>query len=385
MRPLSKRTDTFSESGIRSMTFNENYSGAINLGQGYPDFDPPAALLERLHDRNLPHQYELTPGSAAFRDALSKKQSRSLGRPIDPDAELLVTNGSTEAMMTILMTLLEPGETVAVFSPYYENYISQARLLGASIDYVELTGCDFSIDFDRLEDVMRKRPKVLILCNPSNPSGKVFTRDELLKIAAFAEKYDVYIVTDEVYEHIVYDGREYVYFQTLPGMWDRTAACGSLSKTYSITGWRLGYAVAGPAIIRRAKKVHDFLAICAPAPLQYAAIAGLLQERGYYDDLTSQYQRRKEIFTGGLRSLGWEINEPQGAYYVLANIARFKPEGDLAFCRKLAREYGVLAVPGYCFRREERTDTVRFHFAKTEEALNEALNRLEGLGTRRCF
>lgn len=382
MRPLSKRTDVFRESGIRSMTLNENYVGAINLGQGYPDFDPPNALIERLHGPGVPHQYELTPGSADFRNALAKKQERSLGRPIDPDTELLVTNGSTEAMMAVLMTLLEPGDAVLVFSPYYENYISQAKLLDASVDYVELNGRDFSIDFDRLEDAMRKRPKAMILCNPSNPTGKVFSQNELTQIAALAEKYDVYVVTDEVYEHIVYDGLEYVYFQTLPGMWERTIACGSLSKTYAVTGWRLGYVTAPSAVIQRAKKVHDFLAICAPAPLQYAAIAGLLQDRRYYDDLTRQYQRRRDLFTNGLKSLGWEINVPQGAYYVLADISCFRPEGDLAFCQTLAREYGVLAVPGYCFRREDRTDAVRFHFAKKEEALTEALNRLERLKPR---
>jgi aminotransferase len=376
---MSGRTDSFSESGIRSMTLNENHDGAINLGQGYPDFDPPEPLLRRLRERDIPHQYELIPGSVAFREALAAKRELALGRRLNRDTELLVTNGSTEAMMTALMTILEPGESIIVFSPYYENYISQAKLIGAGVEYVELRGREFDIDFDQLEDAMKRGAKAILICNPANPTGKVFSRGEMTTIAALAQKYDLYVITDEVYEHILYDDVDYVYFQTLPGMWERTVACGSLSKTYAITGWRLGYAVAPQPIIQRAKKVHDFLTICAPSPLQYAAIAGLTQGPDYYGELREQYRRRRDIFTGGLRELGWEISQPQGAYYVLADISPFKPEGDLEFCRKLAREYGVLAVPGYCFMREERTDTVRFHFAKKEDALHEALNRLSRL------
>ena len=276
-RPLSARTAIFTDSVIRRMTRVSLQYGAVNLSQGFPDFDPPQAILDRLAQvaHEGPHQYAVTWGAQNFREALAKKQSRYMGLPIDPDREIVATCGSTEAMMCAMMTVADPGDKVIVFSPFYENYGADTILSGAEPIYVPLNPPDFSFDPEVLEDAFRQRPKALVLCNPSNPSGKVFTRAELELIAALAEKYDAYVITDEVYEHIVYAPHQHTYFASLPGMWQRTISCSSLSKTYSITGWRLGYIIAPESIIDRAKKVHDFLTVGCAAPLMEAVMPAL--------------------------------------------------------------------------------------------------------------
>ena len=257
MKKLSVRTEGFTDSVIRRMTRVCNRYGAVNLSQGFPDFEPPAAILSRLEQvaHEDFHQYAVTWGSQSLRDALAKKQSRFMGRPIDANSEIVVTCGSTEAMMAAVMTVTDPGDKLIVFSPFYENYGADVILAGAEPIYVPLHPPEFNFRPEELEAAFRQNPKALILCNPSNPSGKVFTREELLFIASLAEKYDAYVITDEVYEHIVYAPHEHVYFATLPGMWERTLSCSSLSKTYSITGWRIGYIIAPPEIVDVAKKV----------------------------------------------------------------------------------------------------------------------------------
>ena len=381
MQPLSDRTAGFTDSVIRRMTRISNKYGAVNLSQGFPDFDPPKEILgclaEVAHEDY--HQYSITWGAQNFREALAAKQTHYMGRAIDPDSEIVVTCGSTEAMMTAMMTVTNPGDKVVIFSPFYENYGADTILSSAEPIYVPLTPPAFNFDPEVLENAFRQHPKALILCNPSNPCGKVFTRAELETIAALAKKYDAYVITDEVYEHIVYAPHTHTYFATLPDMWERTISCSSLSKTYSVTGWRLGYVIAPAPIIERAKKVHDFLTVGAAAPLQEAVIPGLKFGQDYYDDLLQKYTHKRDLFCKGLDDLGLVHNIPQGAYYVMLDISAFGYDSDLQFCEDLAAKVGVGAVPGSSFFREPVNHLIRFHFAKKDDTLNEALNRLETL------
>ena len=381
MQTLSERTASFTDSVIRRMTRISLQYNAVNLSQGFPDFKPPKAILDRLAQVAYEdyHQYTITWGAQDFREALAAKQSHYMGRAIDPNSEIVTTCGSTEAMMAAMMTVTNPGDKVVIFSPFYENYGADTILSGAEPIYVPLVPPDFHFDANVLEDAFRQHPKALVLCNPSNPCGKVFTREELETIAALAARYDVYVITDEVYEHIVYAPHQHTYFATLPGMWERTLSCSSLSKTYSITGWRLGYIIAPLEIIERAKKVHDFLTVGAAAPLQEAVIPGLQFGQDYYDDLLAKYTHKKELFLKGLDDLKIVHNDPEGAYYVLMDIAEFGYDSDLEFCEDLARLVGVGAVPGSSFFREPVNHLIRFHFAKKDETLLEALNRLEQL------
>ena len=302
MRKLSGRTATFTDSVIRRMTRVSNQYGAVNLSQGFPDFDPPHEITDRLAEiaAHGPHQYAITWGAQNFRDALARKHEHFTGLKIDPNSQIVVTCGSTEAMMAAMMTVTDPGDEVIVFSPFYENYGADAILSGAQPIYVPLYPPEFNFNEAELEAAFKRQPKALILCNPSNPCGKVFTRKELEYIAYLADKYDVYVITDEVYEHIVYAPHEHVYFSTLPGMFERTITCSSLSKTYSITGWRLGYIIASPEIIDSARKVHDFLTVGAAAPLQEAAVVGLNFGDDYYRWLQAKYTHMRDLFIGGL-------------------------------------------------------------------------------------
>ena len=382
MPELSRRVQTFTDSVIRRMTrINNMTPGSINLSQGFPDFDPPQEILDALKEaaEHGPHQYSITFGAKNFRDALAEMYTKKFAREIDPEKEIVVTCGGTEAMMAAMMTVTNPGDKVIIFSPFYENYGADTILSGAEPIYVPLVPPDFHFDPAVLEDAFRQQPKAMILCNPSNPCGKVFTREELEFIATLAEKYDTYVITDEVYEHIVYAPHKHTYFATLPGMWERTLSCSSLSKTYSITGWRLGYIIAPPNIIDRAKKVHDFLTVGAAAPLQEAVVTGLKFGPDYYDDLLAKYTHKKELFLKGLDELNITHTDPEGAYYVLLDISEFGYESDLAFCEDLAHYVGVGAVPGSSFFREPVNNLIRLHFAKKDETLLDALNRLEGL------
>lgn len=378
MRPLSARTATFTDSVIRRMTRICNQYGAVNLSQGFPDFDPPKMLLDRLAQVSYegPHQYAVTWGADNFRRALAVKQSHFMGFSIDPNREVLVTCGSTEAMMCAMMTVVDPGDKVAVFSPFYENYGADAILSGAEPIYIPLKPPTFEFDPEELEDAFRQGAKALILCNPSNPCGKVFAREELDTIAFLAKKYDAYVITDEVYEHILYAPHVHTYMASLPGMFERTISCSSLSKTYSITGWRLGYIIAPADIIEVAKKVHDFLTVGAAAPLQEAAVVGLEMRDDYYCQLQQTYAEKRDFFLRGLDDLNIAHNIPQGAYYVMLDISEFGYESDLKFCEDLAARVGVGAVPGSSFFREDVNHLIRLHFAKKKDTLQAALERL---------
>lgn len=384
MSSLSKRTAHFTDSIIRRMTRIANEHGAINLSQGFPDFDPPFELkraLEHVASGSL-HQYAITWGAQNFREALAAKQSKYMDFPIDPQTQIVVTCGSTEAMMAAMMTTVNPGDKVIVFSPFYENYTADTILSGADVIYVHLRPPQFGFDVQELEAAFNQHPKALVLCNPSNPSGKVFTMEELKIIAYFAEKYDTFVITDEVYEHIVYEPYKHTYFASLPGMFERTLSCSSLSKTYSITGWRLGYIIAPAHIIEVARKVHDFLTVGAAAPLQEAAVTALRFGDDYYAKLKETYTEKKNFFLKGLKELKLKYTIPQAAYYVLVDISEFGAKSDLEFCEWMAREVGVAAVPGSSFFREPVNHLIRFHFAKNKETLAEALKRLEQLRTK---
>jgi len=361
-----------------------NQYGAVNLSQGFPDFDPPQEILDRLAEITKEdfHQYSITWGSQNFRDALAAKYEHFTGRAIDPNGEIVVTCGSTEAMMAAMLTVTNPGDKVIVFSPFYENYGADTILSNAEPIYVPLIPPAFRFDADVLEAAFKQHPKAIILCNPSNPCGKVFTPEELQIIADLAIKYDTFVITDEVYEHILYAPHKHSYIATLPGMWERTIQCSSLSKTYSITGWRLGYVIASPEVIDTVKKVHDFLTVGAAHPLQEAAVVGLRFGDDYYAALQQEYTEKRALFLDGLKRLDIPHTEPQGAYYILMDISEFGYADDLEFCELLAEKVGVGAVPGSSFFKEPENRYIRFHFAKRSETLNEALNRLSEIRSK---
>jgi aminotransferase len=378
MPATSHRTSLFSESVIRRMTRVANECGAVNLSQGFPDFDPPEILVRAAERaaRQGPHQYAVTWGAPNFRAALAQKQARFTGLPIDPDKNIVVTCGSTEAMMAAMMTACNPGDKVIVFSPFYENYVADTILSGAQPIYVALRPPDFAFDAAELRQAFAQKPKAIIVCNPSNPSGKVFTRDELTLIAQLAEEHDCFVITDEVYEHILYAPNEHVHFAALPGMFERTITCGSLSKTYSITGWRLGHVIAAPRVIDSVRKVHDFLTVGAAAPLQEAAVTALQLPDSYYAELQAAYTEKRDLFLKFLDQAGMSYTRPAGAYYVMVDISEFGWENDSEFCEWLARDVGVAAVPGSSFFREPVRHLIRFHFAKRPETLAAAGHRL---------
>ena len=380
MKELNKKTECLTDSVIRRMTRISMECGAINLSQGFPDFDPPEFIMKRLAEVATagPHQYTPTWGAANYRAAVAEKVGKFMGLPINPDENVLGTVGSTEAMMATLMAITNPGDKIVIFSPYFENYAAQSIFNSVEPVFVPLNPPAFTFDADKLEEAFKDpKTKAMILCNPSNPSGRVFTKDELQTIADLAIKYDVIIITDEVYEHIIFEPHKHTYIPALPGMWERTICCSSLSKTYSITGWRLGYIVADKPLMDRCKKVHDFLTVCAPSPLQEAVIPGLKAPMSYYKELQDHYTHMRDIFVGGLKDLGFTFTEPEGSYFMMVDISDFsKGKSDVEFCEELARKVGVAAVPGSSFFNEDVNHLARFHFAKKDETLYEALNRL---------
>ena len=387
MRPLSDRVGTFTDSVIRRMTRISNKYGAINLSQGFPDFDPPKPMLDALAKAAYegPHQYSITFGAQNLREALAAKFNKTSGLNVDPNTQVIVTCGGTEAMMCAMMTVCNPGDKVMVFSPFYENYGADAILSGAEPIYVPLVPPEYDFDLSAIEKGFLDGAKAIIICNPSNPCGKVFTRSELTSIAELAVKYDAYVVTDEVYEHMVYAPNVHTVMASLPGMSERTITCSSLSKTFSITGWRLGYLIGSPEVIYAAKKVHDFLTVGAPAPLQEAAVAGLNFGDDYYADLNRLYTEKRDHFIAGLDRIGLKHNVPQGTYFVMIDISdfleldQFRNFTDLEFCEWMIKEIGVAAVPGSSFFREPVNNLIRLHFARGKDVLDEALNRLAKL------
>lgn len=384
MPVLSERVGTFTDSVIRRMTRISDQYGAINLSQGFPDFNPPKEMLDRLSEVAYegPHQYSITFGAKNFRNALARKVSRTLGRDINPEKEICVTCGGTESMMATMMTICNPGDKVMVFSPFYENYGADAILSGADPIFIPLVPPSYDFDITLIEDGFKQGAKAIIICNPSNPCGKVFTREELTAIGALAIKYDAFVVTDEVYEHMVYAPNKHVSVASLPGMYEHTITCNSLSKTYSITGWRLGYLCGPEYVIEAAKKVHDFLTVGASAPLQEAATVGLEFGEEYYDNLLKIYTEKRDFFLQGLDRIGLKHNIPQGTYFVMLdiqdflNLPQFAGYTDMEFCEWMIKNIGVAAVPGSSFFREPVNNLIRLHFARQKSTLEEAIGRL---------
>lgn len=386
MKDISRKTEQFTDSVIRRMTRISLACGAINLAQGFPDFDPPKAITDRLAQVSAigPHQYPITMGAPNFRQALAKKCGHFMGLNLDPETNMVITIGSTEAMVDTIFALTNPGDKIIMFSPYFENYRAQAIMADCEPIFVPLVPPTFHFDPNVLEDAFKQGAKAILICNPSNPSGKVFTEEELKLIGDMAIRYDTYVIMDEVYEHIVYAPHKHVYMSTLPGMWERTVSCSSLSKTYSITGWRLGYAIAPQHLMDRVKQFHDFNTVGAPSVLMEAAIAGLEMPDSYYEEFGAHYAHMKALFTKGLDDIGIQYTDPQGAYFVLANIGQYLKPGqtDVEFCEEMARKVGVACVPGTSFFKENVNDIIRVHFAKKDDTLMEALNRLADIKTK---
>ncbi len=378
MPRTSQRTSTFTESLIREMTRVAQRHGAINLAQGFPDWDPPAALVQAAKDAmdTHRHQYAITWGAPELRAALGAKLTRFLGEPVDADREIVVTCGATEAMMVAMMTVCDPGDKVGLFTPFYENYSADAILCGAQPVHVPLHPPHYRFDPDELRRAFAGGLKAFVLCNPSNPCGRVFTREELLQIAALAEEFDVWVLTDEVYEHIVFAPHKHTYFSTLPGMAKRTLMCSSLSKTFSITGWRLGYVRAAPEVIAQARKVHDFLTVGAAAPLQHAVVTALNFPASYYDELAAEYAASRDVLLSYLDQTGLHYTKPEGAYFVMVDISPFGYASDVEFSHWMAREIGVAPVPGSSFFANGENRYVRLNFAKRPATLHAAGERL---------
>jgi len=382
----SFKTDRFTESVIREMTRLAMEYDAINLAQGFPDFPAPEPIKQAAIEaiRADINQYAITWGAASFREAIAEKVRWSLGLDVDPETEITVTCGATEAMIASLMAILNPGDEVIIFEPFYENYGPDAILADARPRYVSLYPPEWTFDPDELRAAFTARTKAIVINTPNNPTGKVFTREELELIAALCQQWDVIAITDEIYEHILYDGAEHIAIATLEGMRERTITINSLSKTYSVTGWRIGYAIAPPELTAAIRKVHDFLTVGAAAPLQEAGAVALRLPRSYYEQLAAEYAARREKLLGALKAAGFGVYVPRGAYYIMTDISRFGFEDDVAFAHYLVREIGVAVVPGSSFYEnpEKGRQQVRFCFCKTEATLEAAAERLLRLRTR---
>ncbi|HVF55905.1 MAG TPA: aminotransferase class I/II-fold pyridoxal phosphate-dependent enzyme [Pyrinomonadaceae bacterium] len=384
---VSRKASRFSESVIREMTREALKHGAVNLSQGFPDFPAPEeikrAAMEAIADDV--NQYAITWGAREFREAIAEKTKWYLGLDVDPETEITVTCGSTEGMIAAMMATVDPGEEVVIFEPFYENYAPDAILSDARPRHVPLRAPDWTFDRDELRDAFNERTKAVIVCNPNNPTGKVFTREELEFIAALCREHDALCFTDEIYEHILYpreDRRvEHVSMAQLPGMRERTVIVNSMSKTYSVTGWRVGYCIAPPDITNAIRKVHDFLTVGAAAPLQRAGAFALSLPREYYDHLQSEYARRRDMLLPVLEAAGFRVFKPDGAYYIMTDISAFGFTDDVEFTRHLVREIGVACVPGSSFysRPELGAQQVRFCFCKRDETLDAAAERLQKL------
>ena len=381
MLDVSKKAKRFTESVIREMTRLCRRHDAVNLAQGFPDFPAPkeikdAACRAIADDVN---QYAITWGAPALRQAIAAKQKRCYGMEVDPERDIAVTCGATEAMIASILAIVDPGDEVVVFEPFYENYGPDAILAGAVPRFVPLRPPDWTFDPDELAAAFSDKTRGIILNTPNNPTGKVFTRDELETIAMLCRKWDVVAFSDEIYEHIIYDGAEHVPIATLPGMADRTVTINALSKTYSVTGWRVGWTIASSSLTAGIRKVHDFLTVGAAAPLQEAGAVALAFPESYYERLAADYVARRDLLLSGLRSVGFQCESPRGAYYILADAAGLGCRDDVAFARRLIETVGVGTVPGSSFfsRPELGRTLLRFAFPKHAATLEEAVARLQ--------
>jgi len=381
----SRKSQRFTESVIREMTRLANAHGAVNLSQGFPDFPAPDAIKQEAARAVLAdvNQYAITWGAKRLRDALVAKQERFTGLAFDPEREVVVCCGATECMIATMLAIVDPGDEVIVFEPFYENYGPDAILSGATPRFVRLREPDWSFDPAELEAAFNESTRAIVVNTPNNPTGKVFTRAELESIAALCRKWNVIAVTDEIYEHIVFEG-EHVSMAALDGMRERTVTISGLSKTWSVTGWRIGWCLGPPEIVSAIRKVHDFLTVGAPAPLQEAAAVALAMPDAYYTDLARGYREKREFLVPVLREAGFGVFEPHGAYYVMTDVSRFGFSDDTEFARFLVRDVGVAGVPGSSFYSDPASgrQRLRFHFARRRETLAAAAERLHTLTSR---
>lgn len=389
---ISRKAASFTESVIREMTREAMKYGAVNLGQGFPDFAAPGDIKQKAMEAIAAdhNQYAITWGVKSFRDAIAKKTMWFLGIDLDPETEITVTCGSTEGMIAAMMATVDPTEEVIVFEPFYENYAPDAILSDATPRHVPLYRTDNGFVFDReeLRAAFNPRTKAIIICNPNNPTGKVFTREEMEFIAELCKEFDALCFTDEIYEHIIYDGEpdgdpfEHICMANIEGMRERTVVVNSLSKTYSVTGWRVGYCIAPPDITSAIRKVHDFLTVGAANPLQHAGAYALTLPPSYYEELQRDYQKKRNLIVPVLKDAGFKCDMPEGAYYVMADISEFGFANDVEFTKHLIREIGVAVVPGSSFYHDPRlgSQMVRFCFCKKDETLEAAAERLQKLG-----
>src|SRR5262245_31173099 len=384
---ISKRVQGFTESVIREMTRVNNQYNGINLAQGMPNFPPPRELVEAAHralDGDF-HQYAITWGTKRLRGAIADKYRRLYGMEIDPDLHVTVCCGSTETMLATLLAVLNPGDEVIIFEPFYENYGPGCIIAGDEPVFVPLEPPDFTFDPDRLNAAVSPRTRAIVFNSPNNPSGKVFSREELEQIARVCQQHDLLAITDEIYEHIVYDGGTHTPIATLPGMADRTITISGISKSYSVTGWRVGYAIANRELSVGVRRAHDFITVGAPHPLQEAAVTALGLPDSYYASLRDSYQPRRDLLLAKAREAGFVAYEPKGAYYILTDVAHFLPRhgcrDDHEFAMFLIKEIGVATVPGSSFyaHGELGKTKIRFCFPKTDDLLIEAGRRLQKL------
>jgi aspartate/methionine/tyrosine aminotransferase len=386
-RRVSQKAERFTESVIREMTREALRHGAVNLSQGFPDFPAPEDVKRAAADAIADdvNQYAITWGAKDFRDAIAEKTKWHLGLDVDPEAEITVTCGSTEGMIAAMMATVDPGEEVVVFEPFYENYAPDAVLSGATPRYVPLRAPEWTFDREELRAAFNPRTKAVILCNPNNPTGKVFAREEMEFVASLCREFDALCFTDEIYEHILFprEGREvsHISMAQLEGMRERTVVVNSMSKTYSVTGWRVGYVIAPPDVTNAVRKVHDFLTVGAAAPLQRAGAYALRLPPSYYEHLRRDYERRRDLLVPILEESGFKVFRPDGAYYVMTDISAFGFRDDIEFTRHLVREVGVACVPGSSFysRPELGSQQVRFCFCKKDSTLEAAAERLRKL------
>ena len=380
---LSKKASRFTESVIRGMSIEARKYGAVNLAQGMPDFPAPQAIKDaacRAIQDDI-NQYAITWGAKPLRDAIAEHAGWHLGLAIDPESEITVTCGSTEAMLVTLMSLINPGDEIILSEPFYENYWPDAVLAGATPRFVPVRPPDWTYDRDELAAAFTDKTKAIVLCNPNNPTGAVMSSDEMEFIAALCRKWNVIAITDEIYEHIVYDGRTHLCMATLDDMKDRTVVVGGMSKTYSVTGWRVGTIMAPKHLTQTFRQIHDFVSIGAAAPLQEAGAVAYRLPRSYYDALAADYQARRDKLCSALVEIGFDLAPPQGAYYVMAGIGAFGATDDVAFAQHLVRDVGVATVPGSSFFQDKDLGRsyIRFCFCKRDETLDTAIERLRAL------
>ena len=380
---ISQKASRFTESVIRGMSIEALKYDAVNLAQGMPDFPAPQVLKDAACQaiQEDVNQYAITWGARELRYAIAEHAAWHLGLTVDPETDITVTCGSTEAMLVALLSLINPGDEVILSQPFYENYWPDCVLAGASPRFVPVRPPHWKFDPDELAAAFNDRTKAIVLCNPNNPTGAVFTRDDLESVAALCRKWDVIAITDEIYEHILYDGRSHVAIAGLDGMYERSVTISGMSKTYAVTGWRIGTIIAPPRLTRSFRQIHDFVSIGAAAPLQQAGAVAYRLPREYYVQLAADYQARRDRLCAALWDVGFEFDAPEGAYYIMAGIGAFGASDDVAFARHLVRDLGVATVPGSSFFQDKALGRpyVRFCFCKRNETLDAAAERLKGL------